>query len=295
MAENPAKRLKSAKDAPYKLVYWPGLPGRGEHVRLAFEEAGVAYTDTAQTKDAIANVQALIGTDNIGDGANVPPFAPPILVHGDLTISQTPNILLYLGPRLGLVPPSSSSDENSGDNTNNDELYRINALVLTALDGLSNEVHDCHHPVSTGLYYEDQKAEALRRSQDFVASRLPKFLAYFERVLAGRAAAAAEKKSSGGGSSSSSSSNGPYFYGATVSYADLVLFHCLDGTQHQFTRAVHAARDSGAYARVFALYDAVRARPRIAAYLASERRLKYGNGIYRHYKELDVLPPKEEK
>lgn len=97
---------------------------------------------------------ALMGADNLGDAANPPPYAPPILKHGDLLISQTPNILSYLGPRLALVP--------SGPGKEND-IYKINALALTALDGLSNEVHDCHHPISKMLYYEDQKTEAIRR------------------------------------------------------------------------------------------------------------------------------------
>ena len=35
----------------YELFYWPGLQGRGEFVRLAFEAAGVAYTDVARTPD----------------------------------------------------------------------------------------------------------------------------------------------------------------------------------------------------------------------------------------------------
>ncbi len=264
--EAPAKRQKSSKDVPYNLIYWPGVPGRGEHIRLAFEEAGAEYTDTAQVKDGIKEVLAQVSPDNLGEGANVPPFAPPVLRHGDLVISQTPNILLYLGPRLGLAPaPGGDSDDPDG-------LYRINALALTALDGLSNEVHDCHHPIATGLYYEDQKAESLRRSKDWVANRLPKFLGYFERVL-----------------QSGASGAGPWLYGGRLTYADLVLFQCLDGTTWQFPRAVKKARDGGAYARVFALYEAVKERPNIKAYLASERRQKYGNGIYRYYKELDVV------
>ncbi|KAI9644090.1 hypothetical protein NHQ30_007442 [Ciborinia camelliae] len=32
--------------APYELIYYTGVPGRGEHVRLILEEAGVQYKDT---------------------------------------------------------------------------------------------------------------------------------------------------------------------------------------------------------------------------------------------------------
>lgn len=33
---------------PYKLYYWDGIPGRGEFVRLALEEAGADYVDIAR-------------------------------------------------------------------------------------------------------------------------------------------------------------------------------------------------------------------------------------------------------
>jgi len=83
----------------------------------------------------------------------------------------------------------------------------VNQLTLTALDGLSNEVHDVHHPVDTGLYYEDQKEEAKRKADGYLKNRLPKFLGYFERVLGGEA-----------------SKGGEWLYGGRLTYADLVLF-----------------------------------------------------------------------
>ncbi|CAK7218309.1 hypothetical protein SBRCBS47491_003466 [Sporothrix bragantina] len=275
MSEAPAaKRQKAstpddALPATYKLIYWPGLPGRGEHVRLAFEEAGVVYEDTAMHEDAVQTVLAQISTDNLATGSapNVPPLAPPILEHGDLTISQTSNILMYLAPQLNLAANTSSDDPNA--------IYRLNALVLTALDGLSNEVHDSHHPICTSLYFKDQRTEAIRSSKQYVKERLPKFLGYFERVLKAQAERDAENK---------------WLYGTEFTYADLVLFQCLDGTSHQFPRAVKQLREGGEYERLFALYEAVKQRPNIAAYLASERRQAYGEGIYRYYKELDVVP-----
>lgn len=198
-----AKRQKSDKDLPYHLIYWPGLPGRGEHIRLALEEAGATYTDTAHIEDGINEVLSLIDPQHTGDKSNLPVFAPPILRHGDLVIHQTPNILLYLGPKLGLAPSPGDVDE--------DGIYAINQLTLTALDGLSNEPHDCHHPIATGLYYEDQKEESLRKSKDYVANRLPKFLGFFERAL-----------------KSEASGDGPWLYGGKLTYADLVLFQVRD-------------------------------------------------------------------
>jgi len=259
-----AKRQKSSKDVPYQLIYWPGIPGRGEHIRLALEEAGAEYTDTAHIKDGVNQVLAYINGELPDDSDNVPTCAPPILKHGDLVIHQTPNILLYLGPRLGLVPSSDDSE---------DHIYRVNALALTALDGLSNEPHDCHHPIATGLYYEDQIPESKRKSEDYVKTRLPKFLGYFERVL-----------------SSKASGDGPWLYAGQLTYADLVLFQCLDGLKFMFRKAMAKYEKSGDYTRVFKLYEAVKERPRITEYLGSDRRQKYSMGIYRYYEELDIEP-----
>lgn len=256
-----SKRQKTSKDVPYELIYWPGIPGRGEHIRLALEEAGANYTDTAHQKDGMKAVLSQIDASNIGDVANPPPFAPPILRHGGLTITQTPNILLYLGPRLGLVP--SADDDEDG-------IYKVNELALTALDGLSSEAHDCHHPIATSLYYEDQKEESKRKSADYIANRIPKFLGYFERVLQGEA-----------------SKGGKFLYGGALTYADLVLFHCLDGVKYAFPKSMGSIEKEGKFGKVFALYESVKGRPRIQEYLASERRQKYGMGIYRYYPELD--------
>ncbi|KAI1813833.1 hypothetical protein GGS20DRAFT_577316 [Poronia punctata] len=254
--------VPSRSDVPYELIYWGGIPGRGEFIRLALEEGGADYTDTAHTEKGNEQVLAQIKEDNFGDDVNPPPLAPPILRHGDLLISQTPNILLYLAPRLGLVPDAVEDP---------DALYRVNGLALTALDGLSNEVHDTHHPIASGLYYEDQKDEAVRRSKDFVQNRLPKFLGYFERVLVGKA-----------------SGDGPWLYGGQLTFADLVLFQCIEGLNFAFPKAILAAQSAGKYINVFKLHKAVQERPKIKAYLDSDRRQPFSMGIYRYYPELDL-------
>ncbi|KAE8352267.1 glutathione S-transferase [Aspergillus coremiiformis] len=241
----------------YHLIYWPGAPGRGEFIRLALEEAGAEYTDTAHEEGGVKTVLSLLDENFTGDTSGPPPFAPPILEHENLRISQTPNILLYLAPRLGLAP--------SGD-----ALYHVHSLALTALDGLSNEAHDTHHPIATELYYEDQRDESQRRAESYRTHRLPKFLSYFERVLQPQA-----------------TRGHPFLYGDTLTYADLVLFQALDGLKFAFPRALARLETSARYPHVFALYEAVKNRPRIARYLASERRQKYSQGLYRHYPELD--------
>ncbi|KAH7101480.1 hypothetical protein BKA62DRAFT_638633 [Auriculariales sp. MPI-PUGE-AT-0066] len=252
--EHAQKKARTASD-DYELIYWPGIPGRGEPMRLLFEEAGVDYRDTAKGKDGIDRVLAAIkpGFEPGGQKDNIPPLAPPMLRAGDLFLSQSPNILLFLGERLpGLIPGDVSVNK-----------YRVNQLALTALD-LQNEAHDTHHPVATSAYYDDQKPEAKRAAAEFRDSRIPKFFGYFERVI--------------------SSSEGPYLL-FEFSYADLVLWHVLDGCQFAFPKAV--ARTFEKNPKLKELYDTVAARARIAAYLGSDRRANYGDGIYRYYEELD--------
>ncbi|KAL6244351.1 hypothetical protein RBB50_008593 [Rhinocladiella similis] len=260
MSTRASKRQKT--ESPYRLIYWPGIPGRGEHVRLAFEATGTPYVDvTNKTDEGVQAIFAQIDTKNHGDAHNPPPLAPPVLEHGDLRISQTSNILLYLGSQLGLAP-SAEHDLNG--------YYHVNALALTALDGLSNEPHDVHHPIASSLYYEDQKDEALRKAKDYREIRLPKFLEYFNRVL-----------------SSPVSGGGEYLYGNKLTYADLVLFQTLDGVSFAFPKRVAKLNEGAKYDKVFTLYERVKGLDKIKAYLESDRRLKYSQGIYRHYPELD--------
>jgi glutathione S-transferase len=189
------------------------------------------------------------------DGKRIarPPFAPPFLRAGKLLIGQTANILHYLGPRLGLAP--------------RDEASRLWAhqLQLTISD-LVVEIHDTHHPVSGWLYFEEQRPAARRRTRDFWRYRVPKFLRYFERVLA--------------------KSGGPHLLGRRLSYADLSLFQIVEGLRYAFpTRMKRFERK---VPRVIALRDRVAGRKRVAAYLRSKRRIAFSQwGIYRYFKELD--------
>ncbi|KAL9067714.1 MAG: hypothetical protein Q9161_006706 [Pseudevernia consocians] len=267
MTSSPAsKRQKTSSTSPpppYELLYWPTIPGRGEHIRLCFEETQTPYKDTCNTdpQNGMSALRSLISDQTTGDATNPPPLAPPALRHGDLLLSQTPNILLYLAPKLGLAGPAG--DENA--------IYHVNQLALTALDGLSNEPHDTHHPVAIAAYYEEQKEEAKRKAADYVSNRLPKFLGYFERVLR-----------------SGASRGGEWLYGGQLTYADLVLWQCVDGVSFAFPVAMRRMRESGEYGGVFGLCERVKGRENVAAYLKSGRRLEYSMGIYRHYPELDA-------
>jgi glutathione S-transferase len=189
-------KSQSATDnmaTPYELIYYVGVPGRGEHVRLILEEAGASYTDTQSLP--MDQVREVVTTTLDGDQENPPYFAPPLLRHDGLLISQTSNIIMYIGSKLGLAGPKAS------------DAWRVNALALTALDLLSTEVHDSHHPIAVELAWEEQKDESARRSKEWITTRLPKILGYWQKVL-----------------SSESNENGPWLLGKDFTYADLVLF-----------------------------------------------------------------------
>jgi glutathione S-transferase len=235
----------------YELYYWPDIQGRGEFIRLALEEAGADYIDVARKrgKAGVGAMMRLMASARIAR----PPFAPPFLKAGKLIVAQTANILLYLGPRLGLAP--------------RDEAGRlwVHQLQLTITD-LVVEIHDTHHPVTTFLYYEEQRPAAKRRTADFWRYRVPKILGYFERVLA-----------RGGG---------PFILGRRLCYVDLSLFQIVEGLRYAFPKRMK--RFERKIPRMIALRDRVAERPRIAAYLASDRRIPFSQwGIYRYFKELD--------
>lgn len=82
----------TSSDGPYSLYYWPGLPGRGEFVRLVLEQAGAAYDDVARRPAAEGGGVPAIMAQLRGTGPGLRPLAPPILVHGRLRLAQMPNI-----------------------------------------------------------------------------------------------------------------------------------------------------------------------------------------------------------
>ena len=238
----------------YELYYWPSIQGRGEFVRLALEEAGADYVDVARRSGRGMGVRAMERYLDDGKLAAAP-YAPPFLKAGKLIIGQTANILLYLGPRHGLAPRNEAGR------------IWVNQLQLTIADFVT-EIHDTHHPIAGALYYHQQKAEARRRSRNFRTERMPKFLGYFEQVL------------SGGGKPKR------YMTGPALSYADLSVFQLIAGLRYAFPKTMK--RLEPAYPGLVGLHDRIAARPNIAAYLVSKRRIPFNqDGIFRHYPELD--------
>jgi glutathione S-transferase len=243
----------------YQLHYWPGIQGRGEFVRLALEAAAAPYIDVAREAESAGQGVAAMQRYFQEESVPRPPFACPFLVDGKRVIAQTAAILLYLGPRLALVGKSEA-----------DQLW-THQIQLTLAD-LVTEAHDVHHPLGGNLYYEDQKREALRRAGDFRKARLPKFLGWLEAVLARNPR--------------NRSSRMPHLAGGRLSYADLSLFQVVEGLRYALPAATRKAMKKAP--AVGELHAGVAANRRVAAYLASDRRLPFNEqGIFRHYPELD--------
>jgi glutathione S-transferase len=233
----------------YQFFYWPEIQGRGEFVRLALEDAGADYEDVARGEGGMQRMLQIMR----GDEERRPPYAPPFLKAGRLTIAQVANILFWLGPRLNLAPK--------------DEAARLwlHQLQLTVTDFVK-EIHDTHHPLGSSLYYEDAKPEAKRYTQNFLKERAPKYLGYFETVL--------------------ERSGGPWLLGRKFSYGDLSMFQLIEGLRYAFPKAVK--RIERKVPGLVAVHDRVTQRKNVAAYLASERRIPFNeNGIFRRYVELD--------
>jgi glutathione S-transferase len=236
----------------YELYYQPSNQGRGEFIRLPLEEAGADYVDIARDPNFGRPGMTKFMED---PSLQRPPFAPPFLRAGKLVISQTANILQFLGPRLSLVPRN--------------EAIRLWAhqLQLTIADWVY-ETQETHHPLGNVLYYEEQTAEAKKRAGIFTTHRMPKFLGYFERIL------------------KLNDEGADYILGRKLSYVDLSLFQMIEALRYAFPKTM--AKLEPDYPRLVKLHDRVIARPRIAGYLASPRRLPFNQqGIFRYYPELE--------
>ena len=240
----------------YELHYWPGIQGRGEFVRLALEAAGAPYIDvargSAEAGQGVPAMQRVMRDTSLTH----PPFAPPFLKDGDMLVGQTAAILHYLAPQLKLVARS--------------EQARVwtQQIQLTIAD-MVTEAHDTHHPIAAGLHYEDQQAEAQRRAREFCRTRLPKFLQWFERIVARNPAGSR------------------HLVAGKLSYADLSLFQLVEGLRYAFPTATQSAlaQTPG----IVQLHDRIAALPKVAAYLCSERRIPFNEqGIFRRYPELDL-------
>lgn len=236
-----------------ELFYWPQIQGRGEFVRLVLEDTGVHYVDVCRTSDGLERLNQIMH----GEGAPLMPFAPPFLRADDLWLSHTAAITSFLGEKLGLAPLFEQ------------ERLVARSIALTIAD-LVTEVHDTHHPISVEHEYERQQEPAKLRAAAFRDYRMPQFLRYLERTIV------RNDRTGGAG----------VLVGTDVSYVDLSAFQVIEGLKLAFPRAF--GKISRELPRLTALHDRVGMRPRLASYLASERRLPFNDqDVFRHYPELD--------
>ncbi|MFZ5746508.1 MAG: glutathione S-transferase [Pseudomonadota bacterium] len=233
----------------YQLWYWPGMQGRGEFVRLPLEAAGIAYRDCAREE----GVEALIA-DMSQRAAARGPFAPPYLAFDHIAIAQVAAILLFLGEKHQLAPSAMA-----------DRMW-LHQVQLTVTDFVA-EVHQVHHPVGGGLYYDDQKPEAARFAREFREERMPKYLGWFEHAA--------------------TISSGDWLIDHRWSYADCSIFQLIEGLRYMFPKRMATLEPQ--LPALVRIHDLVADLPGIRAYLASDRRQAFNpDGIFRHYPELDA-------
>lgn len=238
----------AAVSTPYDLYYWPVLPGRGEVIRMILEDAGVAYRDVARDEGFAAITAVREGA--LGEPR---PYAPPVLKHGDLVLSQSAVIARYLGERHGLA----SSDERG---------RLLTQQHFLGWSDLMAETHETHHPIAVGLHYEEQRDAAKERAHHFLANRLGSWLDHFERIV--------------------SHGEGHQVPGV-MTYADFMARFVIRGIEYAFPSTFDRHRPQ--IPSLLSLTERVEARPALAAYLVSDRCLAFNeHGIFRHYPELDV-------
>ncbi|KDE07000.1 hypothetical protein MVLG_02736 [Microbotryum lychnidis-dioicae p1A1 Lamole] len=276
----------------YTIVYHAGMPGRAEFIRLYLEATATPYHDTA-TEEGQKAVQPYVQGTFEGCEDNPTPFAPPILVvkssgsdKVEAVISQTPNIISFLSARVAPIGldserPAAASEASAEQENQQPDTKRLKhakaslddvshfhqqELLLTILD-VVNEAHDTHHPISASMFYHDQKDAAIQKAKEFRETRLPLYFKYLETAI--------EKAGNG------------YLLKSGVSYVDLAAFQLVDGLQFAFPNWL--AKIKPDYPKLFELHKRIQISPRIAQYLASDRRQPYSeNGVFMQCKELDI-------
>ena len=193
---------------------------------------GATWTDVGRTKGFAAVLPYVKG-----EAAGYPVLFPPILKHGDVVMNQTPAILMYLAALYGLEP------------ANVVERAHAMEVSLLALDCLSN-AEKAYHPKEAHGSYASQHKEAEPTIAAFMESRLPRFLAVFERAFA------ANPTGSG------------WAVGGALSFADVVLYNFARG--YRSSQPAHWAANA-AIPLLKAHAAKMDALPRVAAFLASDR------------------------
>jgi len=254
----------------WKLWYWPGIKGRGEYVRLAFEEAGVPYEDVAAAAAdqkagyALVKDACFAALGGGGGGTHFPVRAPPAVSRGAFWLCGTPAILAHLNGEFGWDPPTREAK----------------AHVLQALDIiLSDAVAEGRLPFHPRSWYGSHKAPENAAEvcapylEEYATKRMPKYLSFLEDALLlsdGHGGGGAGSRSGGAGEScGGGGEGGPFLVGTRLTTADLAAWHYLCALEQHYGEAF--AREMAARPALAAFKGRIAARPRIAAYLSSGR------------------------
>ncbi|ORY01870.1 sigma-class glutathione S-transferase [Basidiobolus meristosporus CBS 931.73] len=227
----------------WELYYWPGMPGRGEFMRLLFIETSTPFKDVYAGEDwtAVGKVNYQLSKEF---------FALPTIKHNGFMLSQTPVICRYLAVKL-----------NNGVLYPKEELLGYQAeMIMAGIVDLTAEGHDAWHPIDKNATYVSQKEQAKPFIEYYEKKRLPKWFSFFEKVLAEN-----EKKYP------SFDEGGPFLVGESISYVDLCMFHILDGIEFQCPEA-YAFID---VPKLKNLKTRIQNRPKIKQYLESAQRSRF--------------------
>lgn len=238
-------------EAPWELFYWCpvkdgklAMLGRAEMIRLMFEVTGTPFIERGMEEGGRDKVIGMMRV-NGGNTTQMPCFAPAIIRKGDFILNQTPAIMRYLGKHFGLFP-TTWQDEAHAD-----------ALQEFVVDFFAEGRLVFHGRCFTESYLTQQE-ETKHHIKWFEDTRLPAFLNHLETVFAFNLKQHPEG----------------FAIGSTMTYVDISLFHVLTAAKFQFPEVY--AQVSANAPQLERFREQIASVPKIAAYLASDRRGNFG-------------------
>jgi glutathione S-transferase len=200
--------------------------------------------------------------------AGLPACLPACPAHQEgeeVYINQVAACMIYLGEQLGYSPRSPA------------ERARADCILLNVQDFIAAG-RLSFHPVNSHASYFDQVEEADRVSLEWSKTKLPVWLAHLEKVMQHRGGGGGGG-GAGGAADAGADAAAPVAGGPSITYADFAVFHVLDATVSQFNNEKYGwawDRNEG-IPQLKAFYAAFAARPRLAAYRASDRMGLFGS------------------
>lgn len=189
--------------------------GRGEHVRLLLQDAGIEYEYIRHTFDEWKEHKQKLLEENVRD-----PTMPYIIMDGKYYSKTTP-LLRFLSRKL-----------NKYEGSNDDEVQLLDAYADILMDWSTKWA--C---TTFGSFTE----AAMKTYKEETG---PKYYKTFNDILSDRP--------------------GPFLLGETITYPDFILYHVMEDDSN-------VTFDGKAFPHLNAFVDAIRNRPNLKTYLATER------------------------